>query len=105
MLRITVHDKPDAVTFQLEGRLVGAWVPELVECWRRTLAELPGRPLRFDLTDVTLIDAEGKAFLAARAEQGAELVAAGCFTRAIVADITGTNCADGSLRPDGNNRT
>jgi hypothetical protein len=32
MLRITVHDKPEALTFQLEGRLAGPWVRVLQEC-------------------------------------------------------------------------
>ena len=48
-----------------------------------------GRPaLRFDLTAVTFIDAAGKAFLAARCAQGAELIACGCLMRAFVAEIT-----------------
>ena len=38
MLRITVHDKPGALTFQLEGRLGGPWVQVLLECWQSTLA-------------------------------------------------------------------
>jgi len=28
-LRITVHDNPEALTFQLEGRLAGPWLREL----------------------------------------------------------------------------
>ena len=40
MLRITVHDQPESVTFQREGRLVGAWVWEAEECRQRTLAGL-----------------------------------------------------------------
>jgi hypothetical protein len=38
MLRITVHDKPGALTFQLEGRLAGPWVRVLEECWQSALA-------------------------------------------------------------------
>ena len=36
MLRITVHDTQQALTFQLEGRLAGPWVSEVEECWQRT---------------------------------------------------------------------
>jgi ABC-type transporter Mla MlaB component len=87
MLRITVHDKPESLTFQLEGRLAGPWVLELEECWRRTLAGR--RPaVRFDLAGVTFIDAAGKAFLAAMHRQGAEFITADCLTRAVVAEIT-----------------
>ena len=47
MLRITVHDNPESLTFQLEGRLAGPWVREVEECRQRTLAGRPaaGRPL------------------------------------------------------------
>src|SRR5262249_61338712 len=87
MLRVTVHDNPESLTFQLEGRLAGPWVRELEECWRRTVAgRRPG--VRFDLTGVTFIDAVGKAFLAAMHHQGAEFIAADCLTRAVVAEIT-----------------
>jgi hypothetical protein len=33
MLRITVHNKPPVLTFQLEGELARPWVRELEECW------------------------------------------------------------------------
>lgn len=88
MLRITIHDAPGSLTFQLEGRLAGPWVPEAEACWQRTTASQRQPVLRFDLTGVTMIDAAGKAFLAAAHAQGAELVASGCLMRAIVAELT-----------------
>ena len=88
MLRITVHDNPSDVTFQLEGRLAGPWVRELEDCWQSTLAGQRTPVLRFDLTGVTFIDAAGKAFLAARHAQGAAFVVSGCLMRAVVAEIT-----------------
>ena len=88
MLRITVHDNPKSLTFQLEGRLVGAWVREVEECRRRTLAGRRWPVVRFDLTGVTFIGAAGKAFLAAMHYRGAELVATDCLTKAVVAEIT-----------------
>ena len=90
MLRITVHDNPQALTFQLEGRLAGPWVQELKECWQSTLAHRDKPILRVDLTGVTFIDDAGKACLAAMHRQGAELVAADCLTKEIVAEITGS---------------
>jgi hypothetical protein len=53
MLRITVHDKAGALTFQLEGRLAGPWVRVLQECWQRALAGQRQPILRVDLTEVT----------------------------------------------------
>ena len=88
MLRITVHDKPGALTFQLEGRLAGPWVRVLQECWQSALA-LQGQPiLRVDLTEVTSIDAAGRACLATLHRRRAEFIAADCLTRAVVSEIT-----------------
>ena len=87
MLRITVHNDSGALTFQLEGRVAGQLLQALEECWRTTLADGPGRVVRVDLTAVTSIDAAGKECLATMHRQGAELIAAGCATRDIVAEI------------------
>jgi ABC-type transporter Mla MlaB component len=88
MLRITVHDKPGALRFQLEGRLAGPWVRVLQECWQSALARQRQPILRVDLTGVTSIDAAGQACLAALHREGAEFIAADCLTRAVVAEIT-----------------
>ena len=88
MLRITVHDNPRALTFQLEGRLAGLWVQELERCWEGTLASWRKPILRVDLTGVTFIDAAGQACLAALHRQGAQFVATDCLTKAVVAEIT-----------------
>ena len=69
------------------GRRLGEGGRE--ECWRRIPAGHRRPSVRFDLTDVTFIDADGRAYLAAMHRQGAEFVAADCLTRAIVAQITG----------------
>src|SRR5271157_3805825 len=87
MLRITVNDKPQAITFQLEGRLAGPWLRELEECWKSTLAQQRKPILRVDLTGVTFIDDAGKSCLADMHRQGAELVAADCLTKDIVDEI------------------
>jgi len=88
MLRITLQDKPGAVTFQLEGRLAGPSVRLLEDCWQTTLAG-PRKPiLRVDLTGVTSIDAAGQACLAAMHRRGVEFIAADCLTKAVVAEIT-----------------
>jgi hypothetical protein len=106
MLRITVQDKPRALTFQVEGRLAGPWLRELEECWQNALAG-PHKPvLRVDLTGVSSINAAGKACLAALHRQGAEFVAADCVTKDVVAEITqaplpdcGSPNGEGECRP------
>jgi hypothetical protein len=100
MLRITIHDKPESLTFQLEGRLAGPWVPVLEECWQSALARQRQPVLHVDLTEVTFIDAAGRACLAALHRRGAEFIAADCLTKAFVAEVTqrpGPECA----RPKG----
>ena len=94
MPRITVHDKPGALTFQLEGRLAGPWVRVLEECWQSALARQRQAILRVDLTEVTSIDATGRACLAALRRQGAEFIAADCLTNAVVAEINQTLVPD-----------
>jgi hypothetical protein len=96
MLRITVHDKPRALTFQVEGRLAGPWLRELEECWQGTLARREKPILRVDLTGVTFIDAAARACLAAMHRQGAEFVAADCLTKAVIAEITQGPLPDGA---------
>ena len=88
MLRITVHDEPQALAFQLEGELAGPWVRELEECWHGARKGRRQPTLRVDLTGVTFIDTDGKACLAVLHRQGAEFVAADCLTKDIVAEIS-----------------
>jgi len=106
MLRITIHDKPESLTFQLEGRLAGAWVREVEECRQHTVAGRRGMAVRFDLAGVTFIDAAGKAYLADMHRQGAQFVAADCLTKAIVAEISKAPIPDcGRLKHEGESQT
>jgi|SRR5581483_4343002 len=89
MLRITVHEKPEALTFQLEGRLAGPWVRVLQDCWQSALYRERRPILRVDLTGVTSVDAAGCACLAAMHGQGAEFLAVDCLMKGVVAEITG----------------
>jgi hypothetical protein len=87
MLRITVHDNPEVVTFQLEGGLAGSWVGEVEKCRQRALVGRPRPAIRFDLAGATFIDDAGKAYLAAMHRLGAEFVTADCLTKELVAEI------------------
>jgi hypothetical protein len=89
MLRITTHDSPEALTFQVEGRLVGAWAKELEQSWK-TAAPFRGNRARIiDLTGILFIDEEGKRILAKLFREGACFRTAGPMTESIVSDITG----------------
>lgn len=88
MLRITVHDEPESVTFQFEGRLAGPWVREAEKCWSEKIGSRHESAILCDLTGVTLIDHAGKTFLAGVHAQGAQFVASGCLMRCIVSELT-----------------
>ena len=78
---------PDSMTLILEGRLAGPWVEELNSYWHQMSVNQQSCTV-IDLTDVTFIDANGKALLTGLWQRGAELRAAGCLTRCIVDEIT-----------------
>jgi len=65
MLRITIHESLEFLTFQLEGKLAGAWVRE----WSRNAGSARSRaaagwPFALTWRGVTFIDAAGKTYLA-----------------------------------------
>lgn len=99
MLRITVHDEPRDITFQVEGMLTGPWAQELVQCWQGALASQPGPIICVDLTGVTSIDEEGKACLAALHRLGAEFIAADCVTEEILDQIA-RSAEQGGIDPN-----
>jgi translation initiation factor IF-2 len=84
MLRITTRMDRTAVIFELEGKLVGPWVNELEQCWRRLDTD---QPLKIALHAVTFIDPAGKELLTEMRRNGAELVGEGCMIKAIIDEI------------------
>lgn len=101
MLRITVQDNPEALTFLVEGKLVGAWARELEKSWREAELVRGHRAMIVDLTETLFIDEEGRRILAKLFREGGFFRAAGPLTESIVADITGKkNCLlRGALLP------
>jgi anti-anti-sigma regulatory factor len=91
MFRITIQDTHPIVTIRLEGKLAGAWAQELEDCWQGAAINRRETPVRVDLTGVTFVDAAGQAWLTAMHRQGAELIAADCLMKEIVAEIIQTH--------------
>ena len=85
MLRINTKTDAEVTIFELEGKLAGAWVKELENCWRERSA--PDQPVKVVLKAVTFVDASGRDLLAKMHRQGAEIVAQECMTKAIVEEI------------------
>jgi hypothetical protein len=84
MLKITKNNGAGVTTFKLEGRLSGAWVNELRNCWEQAGE---GADVHIDLTEVSWVSDEGKALLGEMHRRGAELVAADLLMAAVVAEI------------------
>jgi anti-anti-sigma regulatory factor len=91
MLRITTHDEPETLTFQLEGRLVGPWVKEFEDCWRTARTGRDGPAVRVNLSGVTFIDTAGKQLLRVMNAQGVEFLCAGSLMKAVVAEVSGAS--------------
>jgi outer membrane protein len=86
MLKITTHEDSATTTFQVEGKLVGAWAKELEQAW----ASRPSEKARIvDLTATLFIDEEGKRVLTKLFREGAFFRTSGALTSAIVSEITG----------------
>src|ERR1700733_2583834 len=81
MLRITIADTPTEQSWTGEGQLVHPWISELKSTWTRSKTARRNRKCVVDLTGVTFIDKSGEKALARLHKDGAELVAAGCYTR------------------------
>jgi ABC-type transporter Mla MlaB component len=103
MLRLNVHETPRKITFQLEGKLLGPWLKELEECWRRTLTGTGMPIVSVDLTGLTYVDAAGKACLTTMYRHGAEFTAPDCLTKEIVDEIR--RCAVEPPTPPSNSQS
>jgi anti-anti-sigma regulatory factor len=63
MMTIQMKELGDQLTLQVEGRLAGAFVPELENCWQTARAGQPNRKISVDLKSVTYIDRAGRSLL------------------------------------------
>jgi len=87
MLKITTNRESEFTTFELEGKLAGPWVSELEKAWRAAESAASAAKIRVRLRSVSYIDDAGKDLLVRMHREGVEMVAVGCMTRAIVAEI------------------
>ena len=89
MLKITIHESSEALTFQVEGKLVGDWAKELEQAWKGKSSTRDRKALIVDLTETLYIDGEGKRILARLFHDGARFRTSGTLTSCIVDEITG----------------
>jgi ABC-type transporter Mla MlaB component len=87
MLKITLHDNAQELRFRLEGRLSGAWVGELRQCWLTAQSTVRGRKTTLDLGEVDYVDADGQALLTDMFQHGVCLKAVTPLIRELVQEI------------------
>src|SRR5215470_13145695 len=87
MLRITTETKRGRTVLTVEGRVAGASVAVLEQCWRDLHATSPRQKFSVSLCGVSFIDNAGKVLLKEMHRRGANLLAEGCLNQAIVEEI------------------
>ena len=89
MLRITTQTGPEAITFLVEGKLVGRWAQELALAWNQAAAIEGHRARIIDLSETQFIDDEGRTILANLFREGAFFRTACPMMESLIAEITG----------------
>jgi anti-anti-sigma regulatory factor len=77
MIKIQVKEVDDQLILQVEGRLAGAFVPELESCWQAAHANQPNRRISVDMKSVTCVDQAGRYLLQLMHSKGVGFLRAG----------------------------
>jgi len=92
MMKIQTQDFDDRVVLEVEGRLAGAFVPELENCWKAARERRPARQISVDLKNVTCIDRAGRYLLQLMHASGVGFVRAGLATQDILEQVMEQKC-------------
>jgi anti-anti-sigma regulatory factor len=87
MMKIQMKEFDDQLTLQVEGRLAGAFVPELETCWQAARANQPRRKISVDLQSVTCIDRAGRSLLRSMHRSGVGFLRAGLAIQDILEQV------------------
>src|SRR5258705_8924471 len=104
MLRITTEKKRSKTVLSVEGRLAGALVATLEQCWKELKGAARHEKFYVNLCGVSFIDAGGKMLLQEMHRQGGQLGAEGCRNQAIVKEIIGGQKAEGGSEEGKDNK-
>jgi anti-anti-sigma regulatory factor len=90
MMIIETRETGNELTFKVEGRLSGAGVATLQDCWRTAAGRYPHGKFAVDLTQVTFIDQAGALLLQLMDRDGVAFLTKGLMTEE-VNEILGRN--------------
>jgi anti-anti-sigma regulatory factor len=88
MMRVQKRESDGQLILQVEGRLVGAYVPELETSWRSEREKDPGRAIAIDLKGVTCVDRAGRYLLLLMHGSGVHFVRTGMAVQDILEQIS-----------------
>jgi anti-anti-sigma regulatory factor len=87
MMKIQMNERGERLIIEVEGRLAGAFVPELENCWKAARGIRPSRMIVVDLKNITCVDRAGRSLLQQMYWNGAGFLGAGMATQDILEQI------------------
>jgi ABC-type transporter Mla MlaB component len=88
MIRIETHQTESHLTFRIAGKLCGASVRALEDCWKAAHMSSPDLEEAVDLSDVSSIDKAGWRLLRHMQRDGVRLSAKGLAGQAVLDELT-----------------
>jgi ABC-type transporter Mla MlaB component len=88
MIRIETHQTESHLTFKIAGKLCGASVRALEDCWKAAHLSSPHLEEAVDLSDVSSIDKAGWRLLRYMRRDGVSLSARGLAGQAVLDELT-----------------
>jgi ABC-type transporter Mla MlaB component len=87
MIRIETHQTKSQLTFRIAGKLCGASVRALEECWKAARLSSPALEEAVDLSDVTSIDKAGWHLLRHMHRDGVSFSAKGLAGQTVLDEL------------------
>jgi anti-anti-sigma regulatory factor len=94
MMKIQTKEVDDVLILQVEGRLTGAFVPELESCWQAARTGQPARRILVDLKGVTCIDRSGRYLLQLMHGSGVGFLKAGLAVQDTLDQVMAQQCKE-----------
>jgi hypothetical protein len=88
MIRIETHQTESQLTFRIAGRLCGASVRALEDCWKAAHLSFPALEAAVDLSDVSSIDKAGWCLLRNMHRDGVRFSAKGLAGETFFDELT-----------------
>lgn len=87
MMKVQMKELDEQLVLQVEGRLAGAFVPELEACWQTARTTHEDRKIAVDLKSVTCVDRSGRYLLQLMHSHGVAFLRAGLAVQDILEQV------------------